>query len=87
MSTDTSTAAGASANIISEAITTAETIFTTTVPITYYDPRRQMKVTEPMTFQHRNEIRFRNYQKFGAEVKIIEDIGDFEDEPEPEKKP
>jgi hypothetical protein len=33
--------------------------------------------------QTRNEIRFRNYQKFGAEVKIIEDI-----EPdEPEKKP
>ena len=66
---------------------TAESIFTTTVSVTYYDPRRQMKVTEPMTFQNRNEIRFRNYQKFGAEVKIIEDVGDFEDEPEPEKKP
>jgi hypothetical protein len=36
-------------------------------------------------FQSRNEIRFRNYQKFGSEVKIIEeDI--TEDEPE-EKKP
>lgn len=35
------------------------------------------------SIQTRNEIRFRNYQKFGAEVKIIEDI-----EPdEPEKKP
>lgn len=66
---------------------TAESIFTTTVSVTYYDPRRQMKVTEPMTFQNRNEIRFRNYQKFGAEVKIIEDVDDFEDEPEPEKKP
>ncbi|HWS99084.1 MAG TPA: hypothetical protein VN256_02355 [Pyrinomonadaceae bacterium] len=65
----------------------AETIFTTTVSVTHYDPRRQMKVTEPLTFQNRNEIRFRNYQKFGAEVKIIEDVGDFEDEPEPEKKP
>jgi hypothetical protein len=45
-------------------------------------------VTEPLTFQNRNEIRFRNYQKFGTEVKIIEDVGDFEDEPapEPEKK-
>lgn len=37
--------------------------------------------------QTRNEIRFRNYQKYGAEVKIIEDIEDFEDEKEPEKKP
>ncbi len=65
----------------------AESIFTTTVPVTYYDPRREMKVTEMMTFQNRNEIRFRNYQKFGAEVKIIEDVDDFEDEPQPEKKP
>ncbi|HEX8707957.1 MAG TPA: hypothetical protein VF723_06810 [Pyrinomonadaceae bacterium] len=31
------------------------------------------------TIQTRNEIRFRGYQKFGTEVKIIEDIGD-EDE-------
>ncbi|HKP73813.1 MAG TPA: hypothetical protein VJT82_12800 [Pyrinomonadaceae bacterium] len=30
-------------------------------------------------YQTRNEIRFRNYQKFGSEVKIIEE-GDFEDE-------
>jgi len=34
--------------------------------------------------QTRNEIRFRNYQKFGAEVKIIEDIPDDD---EPPKKP
>lgn len=42
------------------------------------------------SIQTRNEIRFRNYQKFGAEVKIIEDIGDDEDEPPkppPPKKP
>lgn len=38
------------------------------------------------TIQTRNLIRFRNYQKYGAEVKIIEDIEDFEDDP-PEKKP
>ncbi|MCA1558598.1 MAG: hypothetical protein LC731_08680, partial [Acidobacteria bacterium] len=46
-------------------------------------------------YQSRNEIRFRNYQKYGTEVKIIEDIGDEElpttEEPEktppPEKKP
>jgi hypothetical protein len=37
------------------------------------------------SIQTRNDIRFRNYQKFGAEVKIIEDI-EGDDEP-PEKKP
>ena len=46
--------------------------------------------------QARNEIRFRNYQKYGTEVKIIEDVGDDEEpakttEPQkpdkPEKKP
>lgn len=46
--------------------------------------------------QARNEIRFRNYQKYGTEVKIIEDIGDEETPlttqeppppPKPEKKP
>jgi hypothetical protein len=62
----------------------AEAIFTTEVPATYYDPRRQTRVTELQTFQNRNVIRFRNYQKFGAEVKIIEDI---EPEDEPEKEP
>jgi hypothetical protein len=36
----------------------------------------------------RNEIRFRGYQKFGAEVKIIEDVGpDDEPETKPESKP
>jgi hypothetical protein len=36
----------------------------------------------------RNEIRFRGYQKFGAEVKIIEDVGpDDEPEAKPESKP
>jgi hypothetical protein len=39
------------------------------------------------SIQTRNQIRFRNYQKYGAEVKIIEDIEEFEDEKEPEKKP
>jgi uncharacterized membrane protein YkoI len=36
-------------------------------------------------FQSRNEIRFRNYQKFGSEVKIIED--DIIDDETEEKKP
>jgi len=40
---------------------------------------------QQQTYQTRNEIRFRNYQRFGSEVKII-DEGDFEEEP-PAKKP
>ena len=36
-------------------------------------------------YQTRNEIRFRNYQRYGSEVKIIEE-GDFEEET-PAKKP
>jgi hypothetical protein len=50
----------------------------------------EIKLTDGLRerpIQTRNEIRFRNYQKYGAEVKIIEDIEDFEDEKEPEKKP
>ena len=47
------------------------------VVATYYISER--------TYQDRNEIRFRNYQKFGSEVKIIED-DDFEEET-PQKKP
>jgi hypothetical protein len=62
----------------------AEAIFTAESPVTFYDPRREMRVTELQTFQSRNLIRFRNYQKFGSEVKIIED---FDDEEEPGKKP
>jgi hypothetical protein len=37
------------------------------------------------SFQARNDIRFRNYQKYGTEVKIIEDVPD--DEEKPPKKP
>lgn len=36
-------------------------------------------------FQSRNLIRFKNYQKYGSEVKILDD--DTKVEPEPEKKP
>jgi hypothetical protein len=39
---------------------------------------------EGKTYQARNEIRFRNYQKYGAEVTIIED-DDFPAEPPPKK--
>jgi hypothetical protein len=38
--------------------------------------------TGDQSIHSRNEIRFRGYQKFGAEVKIIEDVGPDEDEPE-----
>ena len=40
------------------------------------------------TFQRRNDIRFRNYQKYGTEIKIIEeDIVEDEPAPEPGRKP
>lgn len=41
-------------------------------------------------FQDRNDIKFRNYQKFGAEVKILDEVDDKElpeEKPQPEKKP
>jgi Rod binding domain-containing protein len=63
----------------------AEAIFTVLQPVTYYDGRSGRRVTEPQIVQYRNEIRFRNYQKFGTEVKIIED-DDFPAEPPPEKQ-
>lgn len=37
-------------------------------------------------FQTRNDVRFRNYQKYGTEVKILDD-DQIIDESEPEKKP
>jgi hypothetical protein len=60
----------------------AEAIFTVLQPVTFFDARRERRVTEPQIVQYRNEIRFRNYQKFGTEVKIIED-DDFPAEPPP----
>ncbi len=38
------------------------------------------------TFQTRNDVRFRNYQKYGSEVKII-DEGDEDEEPTPTPPP
>jgi hypothetical protein len=43
--------------------------------------------TPQQAYQNRNEIRFRNYQKYGSEVKIIEDFEPGEEEESPEKKP
>lgn len=45
---------------------------------------RMTALTQGQLIQARNEIRFRSYQKYGTEVKIIEDI---EGEDEPERKP
>jgi hypothetical protein len=39
------------------------------------------------SIQSRNEIRFRGYQKFGAEVKIIEDVDETDEPPPDTKKP
>lgn len=38
------------------------------------------------SIQTRNEIRFRGYQKFGAEVKIVEDVDETEEPPLPDNK-
>lgn len=40
-----------------------------------------------MSIQSRNDIRFRGYQKFGAELKIIEEIDEKDFPPEPPEKP
>jgi len=38
--------------------------------------------------QSRNDVRFRNYQKFGAELKVIDEVGEDDDPPPtPPKKP
>ncbi|HLL14937.1 MAG TPA: hypothetical protein VK388_07735 [Pyrinomonadaceae bacterium] len=64
----------------------ATATFTTAVPVTYIERGGRGKFTQTETIQSRNEIRFRNYQRFGAEVKIIEEEDDFAEEP-PAKKP
>jgi hypothetical protein len=65
----------------------ATATFTSVVPVTYVEYGGRGKFTQTEIIQSRNEIRFRNYQRFGSEVKIIED-GDFTDEEEtPAEKP
>lgn len=47
-------------------------------------------VSRGQSTQSRNEIRFRGYQKFGAELKVIDEIDDKDfppDKPEPPEKP
>jgi hypothetical protein len=44
-------------------------------------------VNRRMTLQSRNEIRFRGYQKFGAELKVIDEIDEKDFPPEKPEKP
>jgi len=63
----------------------ASAVFTTAVPVNYIERGGRGKFTQIEIIQTRNEIRFRNYQRFGSEVKIIEE-GDFADEEQPPAK-
>jgi hypothetical protein len=63
----------------------SEVVFTELGTLTEYVPGTRDKVTHKQLYHARNLIRFRNYQKFGTEVKIIEE-DDFPVE-EPPKKP
>lgn len=44
-------------------------------------------VSPKFVVQSRNDIRFRNYQKFGAELKVVDEVGEEDDPPPPPKKP
>ena len=43
-------------------------------------------VNPKFVLQSRNDVRFRGYQKFGAELKVVDEVGE-EDEPPPPPKP
>jgi hypothetical protein len=46
-----------------------------------------LTTTQPkFVLQSRNDVRFRNYQKFGAELKVVDEVGE-DDEPSPPPKP
>jgi hypothetical protein len=44
-------------------------------------------VSRSRTVQSRNEIRFRGYQKFGAELKVIDEIDEKDFPPDKPEKP
>jgi hypothetical protein len=44
-------------------------------------------VQPKFVLQSRNDVRFRNYQKFGAELKIVDEIDEDDDPPKPPVKP
>ena len=43
-------------------------------------------VNPKFVLQSRNDVRFRSYQKFGAELKVVDEVGE-DDEPPPPPKP
>jgi len=43
-------------------------------------------VNPKFMLQSRNDVRFRGYQKFGAELKVVDEVGE-DDEPPPPRKP
>jgi hypothetical protein len=43
-------------------------------------------VSPKLVLQSRNDIRFRNYQKFGAELKVVDEVGEDDDPPPPPPK-
>jgi hypothetical protein len=46
-----------------------------------------MTTVQPkFVLQSRNDVRFRNYQKYGAELKVVDEVGE-DDEPTPPPKP
>lgn len=44
-------------------------------------------VQPKFVLQSRNDVRFRGYQKFGAELKVIDEVGEEDDPPKPIKPP
>lgn len=44
-------------------------------------------VNPKFVLQSRNDIKFRSYQKFGAELKVVDEVGEDDDDPSPPPKP
>jgi hypothetical protein len=44
-------------------------------------------VSPKLVLQSRNDVRFRGYQKFGAELKVVDEVGEDDDEPPAPPKP
>ncbi|PYS88274.1 MAG: hypothetical protein DMF64_20910 [Acidobacteria bacterium] len=62
----------------------ANIVFTSLAPVRLYDSVERKVVERTQLVQDRNDIHFRNYQKFGTEVKILEE-DDFPVEEQPKK--
>ena len=44
-------------------------------------------VSPKFVLQSRNDVRFRSYQKFGAELKVVDEVGEDDDPPVKPPKP